>query len=74
MFKWKVKLHDPPLQLLPYREPELPSRYSALGALPEAAGLPFFSSRRKDMAQGGAPLSNKIETLKDFVKNSVLVF
>ena len=29
---------------------------------------------RKDMAQGGAPLSNKIETLKDFVKNSVLVF
>ena len=28
---------------------------------------------RKDMAQGGAPLSNKIETLKDFVKNSVLV-
>ena len=29
---------------------------------------------RKDMAQGGAPLSNKIETLEDFVKNSVLVF
>ena len=29
---------------------------------------------RKDMAQGGAPLCNKIETLKDFIKNSVLVF
>ncbi|MEL0245890.1 MAG: alanine--tRNA ligase [Alphaproteobacteria bacterium] len=29
---------------------------------------------RKDMAQGGAPFSNKIEKLKDFLEGSVLVF
>ena len=29
---------------------------------------------RKDMAQGGAPFSNKIEKLKDFLEESVLVF
>ena len=52
VFKWKVKLHEPPLRLLPYCESELPSQYSGLGALPEAAGLPFFSSRRKGMGQG----------------------
>ncbi len=28
---------------------------------------------RKDMAQGGAPLSNKIENLKGYIENSVLV-
>ena len=28
---------------------------------------------RKDMAQGGAPLSDKIETLKGYIENSVLV-
>ena len=29
---------------------------------------------RKDMAQGGAPFSNKIEKLKDFLEEAVLVF
>jgi len=29
---------------------------------------------RKDMAQGGAPFSNKIEKLKNFLEDSVLVF
>ena len=29
---------------------------------------------RKDMAQGGAPFSNKIEKLKNFLEESVLVF
>ena len=29
---------------------------------------------RKDMAQGGAPLSKKIQTLNDFIKKSILVF
>ena len=28
---------------------------------------------RKDMAQGGAPLSDKIENLKGYIENSVLV-
>ena len=29
---------------------------------------------RKDMAQGGAPPSNKISELRDFVDKSILIF